>query len=338
MFLFHSGGEIFSMFFSVFLSFSLSETISKEGFNVKQLSGDESLNLNLDNSSLSSIFLWKENQKLSLKTTLFNGTNFKTEFQLEDAPGLKIQANTAEISFNQTSELVIWTIPSSICNGPIIYYSSQHYIQDDVILEKGVDLENDICAFFSNKDEGMDLYAKVNAKSDTLKPNIDIYGVKDDGSIGSLGKCNNAICTSTISAPFFLRMTNMITGASYSIDAKFNKKDTTLPANTCSQKFLIQLINDQELIYTLLSKSQDLICEPHSSYYRNVEHFYIVLAICVIVFAVIIFCYITGLYQKISYKLCCCLNKAGEPNNDGITEDLVNENVEHFDIQPDDEL
>ena len=322
-----------------FLSFfACSETISEVGFTKKQLTKDETLDFDFKESKLSSILLWGEQQKLEFNSEISNLTDYPFNFKINDATGIKLTGKKGNIKFNDTTDFVIWTVPSAICNGPIMYYSSQKYVQDDLVFANSMDEKQDLCIFFSNKDKGSDIYLKVDSKSAEVKPFFDVYGIRSDNTIGSLDKCKGASCTSTLNQPFFVRLANMTAKSSYSLDLTYNEKDN-VPSSLCSLRFIAELNNGDEIISSIRTLSNDLVCEPKSPYYANVEHFYISIGILVIFAAVAIFLYITGMFRKISEKLCCCLsNQAGQPNIDGYAEELVAEKTEHFDIDENDAL
>ena len=321
------------MFF--FLSFfCFSETISQVGFVQKQLAKKEKLDFDLKESEISSILIWGENQNLEFSSQVYNASDYLFDFKINDGIGIKLVGNKGNIQFNDTSNFVIWTIPSSICNGPIMYYSSQKYIQDDIFFESKMDEEKDLCIFFSNKDKGSTIYLKVDSISTNIKPYVDIYGLRSDNTIGSLDKCKDNTCTSTLNQAFFIRLANMTARSSYSLDVTYNQAEN-VPSTLCSQRFIAELNNGEEVISSIKTASNDLICEPRTSYYAYAEHFYIAIGLFVIFTAILIFCYITGLFRKISAKCCCFLDQAGQPNIDGYAEELVAEKPDNLDIQED---
>ena len=294
----------FLMFYFLFF-LSSCETFNAVGYEYRSVSEGTQFDFILQDSERNnSVFLiWGGTNQIKSQIKLTNDTDYVFTYSPSDTAGIKLSGKTANVSFSSAGKIAMWLMPSNLCTGPSILYSTKKYLQEDLTLKNGLKENQDLCVFFSAQGQAIDIYAKAEHKKAAVQPNVEIYGFDtNQKTVTSLGKCHNSSCTALVRQPVFLRLTKLIEGSSYSIDVTYTQEDD-VPKDMCSRSFLTQFDNGNEIEQSVVPSLHELVCEAKTPYSQNAEHFYISLAIVVISIAVAIVCYITGTCNKIS-RLC----------------------------------
>lgn len=303
--------------------------ISEETFMRKEVKPEDVFNFDLKDGKYTAFVVWGKGKDVLASAMVMNETGYEHSFNLQGEVGVAMNGNKSTLVFNSSAKVSIWMMPSNMCRGPNILYSTKMYLQHEFKLKKSIE-KNDLCVFFALDDPKMSVYAKVVSKDESNTPLIEAFGLKSQ-KITSLGKCNGNTCSASIKENSFFRVRNLTANADYTFDVTLNSKNANVDNEMCDSEFLVELNNGNEISQTVIPSSHELSCEKAANPNESIENFYIAIGLCVVLTAAIIICYALGICEKISRRLCSWCNGEDPINVYDYDKELVNENNEAFD-------
>jgi len=264
---------------------------SSAGHYPLTLKDHETVTFNLQNGSLTAIAYWTREKGANPVISVVNLTGTMFTHNLTNEKSVRVIGQSMELSLGTKSFVQVWVIPTEICTGNALLYSTSNFLAEDFTPLKKQD---NICVFFSNLGT-LHLYVNLVSKNEKL-PTIQGY-TNDGDTIRKASICKESSCHTDISQPFFLMVKDLDSLSSYRMDYNLEQTNEDEP---CSRINIPGIIGGQLNMNGITFKQNTLTCDSSSFEDDNYLHFIVLMGIVIVSLAGMAVMYVTGCCASLS--------------------------------------